>query len=195
MPSLENPSGEGSERIRPIQTSDQDRPSTAVFAAAVGFVLLGAGPGPDLLLVASAVFSLGISPAVTLSTDLVISAVTPERAGAASGMTETSTELGGALGIALIGSVGMVVYRAALSPPASIPYPAPAAARETLGGALAVAKGMPGPTGAAARKLLTQGLRAAGLVSAVIVLVVALVGAAMSRSTGRQAGGLRRARR
>lgn len=163
------------------------RPPLAVVGglvlAALGFALLtrvDPGSGVVVVAVASTVFALGVSPAVALSTDLVVGAVAPERAGAASGMTETSTELGGALGIALIGSLGMGIYRAVLVRSA----PVPAAARETLGGALAVAAGMPGPGGAtlaaAAREAFTDGLRAAGLVCAVVVIVLALLGAAVS---------------
>jgi MFS transporter, DHA2 family, multidrug resistance protein len=45
-----------------------------------------------------------------------MSAAPPERAGAASGISETSSELGGALGIALFGSLATAVYGAALDP-------------------------------------------------------------------------------
>lgn len=164
----------------------------SVVLAAAGFALLaGLGGGADLVVigVASTVFALGISPAVALSTDLVVGAVAPERAGAASGMTETSTELGGALGIALIGSLGMAVYRAALAPTASTPGAAVAAARETLGGALAVASAMHGPSGAAlaasARDAFTQGTRVAGVVSAALLVALAVLVALASRPARR----------
>lgn len=63
---------------------------------------------------------LGITPVSTLSTDLVIGAVPPERAGVASGLSETSSELGGALGIALLGSIATALYRHTIS--SSIPH-------------------------------------------------------------------------
>ena len=45
----------------------------------------------------------------------IISAAPPERAGAAAAISETSAEFGGALGIAVFGSIGTAVYRSALA--------------------------------------------------------------------------------
>ncbi|MFD8638692.1 hypothetical protein ACFV14_00125 [Streptomyces zaomyceticus] len=52
------------------------------------------------------------------------------RAGSAAAVPESGQELGGALGMAVLGSLGAAVYTAGM------PASAPAAARETLGGAL-----------------------------------------------------------
>jgi DHA2 family multidrug resistance protein-like MFS transporter len=60
------------------------------------------------------VFALGLSPVASLATDLTVGSAPPERAGAASGLSETSAELGGALGVAVLGSIGTVVYRSML---------------------------------------------------------------------------------
>lgn len=67
--------------------------------------------------VSLAVIGLGIGVAMTLSTDAVVSAVPTERAGAASAISETGYELGGALGIAVLGSLQMAIYRAQLELP------------------------------------------------------------------------------
>jgi drug/metabolite transporter (DMT)-like permease len=76
----------------------------------------------------------------TATTDLIVGSAPPERAGAASGISETGSELGGALGIALFGSIGVAVYRAGLTElPPSLSAEAVHAARATLGGAVAVA--------------------------------------------------------
>lgn len=90
-------------------------------------------------------FSLGLSPVFTLTTDFVIGAVPPERAGVASGMAETSAEFGGALGIAVLGSVVTIVYRHVIATtlPADIPIDAALAARDTLSGALTSAGALP----------------------------------------------------
>ncbi len=61
---------------------------------------------------------LGIGIAMTLSTDAVVSAVPTERAGAASSIAETAYELGGALGIAVLGSVHLAMYQSHLDLPA-----------------------------------------------------------------------------
>ena len=55
--------------------------------------------------------SLGIAPVFTLTTDLVVGSAPTERAGAASAISETTGELGGALGIAVLGSIGTSIYR------------------------------------------------------------------------------------
>ena len=68
-------------------------------------------PGICLIVVASIVISLGLAPVITLATELIVGSAPPEQAGAATGMSETSGELGGALGIAILGSVGTAVYR------------------------------------------------------------------------------------
>jgi DHA2 family multidrug resistance protein-like MFS transporter len=52
--------------------------------------------------------------AFTLSTDAAVGAVPPHRAGTASALSETSYELGAALGVALLGSLQTVLYRSAL---------------------------------------------------------------------------------
>src|SRR5207249_3433414 len=95
------------------------------FAVAGGLTLASAGlglltqvdavSGFALLVTGSFVIALGIAPVVTLSTDLIVGTAPPERAGAASAISETGTELGGALGIALLGSIGAAVYRGTLT--------------------------------------------------------------------------------
>ncbi|MBM7783367.1 MFS transporter [Tenggerimyces flavus] len=58
--------------------------------------------------------NLGAGPLVTLGTNLVIGSAPPERAGAAASISQTFNELGFALGVALLGTLGTVVYRANL---------------------------------------------------------------------------------
>jgi DHA2 family multidrug resistance protein-like MFS transporter len=159
--------------------------------SAAGFVLLTQAPGaasPLALLVAgSVVFSIGLTPVVTLTTDLVLGAAPPERAGAAASMSETSSELGGALGIAVLGSVVTAVYRSEVAGtlPAGIASEAAEAARATLGGAVAVARHLPEPLGAAlldaARAAFAQSFALTSGISALIAVVIAFLAAAMLR--------------
>ena len=102
---------------------------------------------------ASVIFSLGLAPVFTLATDLIVGARPPERAGAASAISETSAELGGALGIAILGSIGTAVYRGAMlrAVPAGVPAELAEAARDTLGGAVAAAASSPRVPGSASR--------------------------------------------
>jgi DHA2 family multidrug resistance protein-like MFS transporter len=85
--------------------------------AALGYMLItqvGHSDGPALLVTGMVLQSIGLAPVFTLTNDLIMATAPPERAGAASGISETSSELGGALGIALLGSLATAVYGAAL---------------------------------------------------------------------------------
>ena len=86
----------------------------------------------------AALLGLGCGPIGALGTDILVAAAPAERAGAASAVSETATELGGALGIALLGSLGTAIYRSTLAGklPAAIDPSTAAASKSTLGGAL-----------------------------------------------------------
>ena len=70
--------------------------------------------GLGVLVTASVVISLALSPMFNLTTELIVGSAPPERAGAASGISETGAELGGALGISILGSAGAALYRVVL---------------------------------------------------------------------------------
>lgn len=76
-------------------------------------MLLGVGVDGGLIwyLVGSAVAGIGYGISFTLVSDVAVSAVPAERAGSAVGISETSFELGNALGLALLGSVAALVFR------------------------------------------------------------------------------------
>ena len=72
-------------------------------AVGLGFLTRVGGSADLVILVgASAVISLGLAPVFTATTDLIVGSAPPERAGAASGISETGSELGGDLGIAIL---------------------------------------------------------------------------------------------
>jgi DHA2 family multidrug resistance protein-like MFS transporter len=151
--------------------------------AALGAVLLlGVRPSGDaslyLIVAASLVMSLALSPVITLATELIVGSAPPEQAGAATGISETSGELGGALGIAILGSIGTAVYRTELanSLPVGLPAEVVDAARDTLGGAIAVAETLPAEVGAA----LVAAAQAAFVDSIHVVAVVSGVGAVLT---------------
>src|SRR5215217_4757365 len=119
-----------------------------IVVAIVGVALLTqveATAGPGLVVAGVVILSLGLAPLFTLAADLAIASAPPERAGAASGISETSSELGGALGLAILGTVGTAVYRGQVGDalPADVPPQAAATARDTLGGAVAVSHRLP----------------------------------------------------
>lgn len=168
--------------------------------AAVGFAALSRvseASGLALVVTTSVVFSLGLAPLFTLSTDLIVGSAPPERAGAAAAISETSSEFGGALGIAMLGSIGTVIYRGTMAdviPPGLTPE-AGDAARSTLGGALAAAEELGGPAGAellgTARGAFAQALGLTAAVSAVVMIATAVVALVLLRHVrpSAQAGG------
>ena len=125
----------------------------------------------------------------TVSTDLVVGSAPPERAGAASAIAETGAELGGALGIAVLGSLGMAVYRGRVTAalPPGTPADAAAAAQDTLGSVVAVVGSLPAETGAAllrvARAAFTDALQLNAVIAAVALAGLALMAAVMLRDT------------
>jgi DHA2 family multidrug resistance protein-like MFS transporter len=159
--------------------------------AAAGFCLLALVDqlaAPLAMLVAgSIVFSVGLTPVVTLTTDIVLSAAPPERAGAASALSETSSEFGGALGIAVMGSIVTAIYRGEVAGalPAGLPADAAEVARGTIGGAVSVAGELPGAAGAellaAARDAFAHAFGATAALSAALAIAVAVLAAALLR--------------
>ncbi|MFG3102706.1 MFS transporter [Streptomyces sp. NPDC048182] len=159
------------------------------YVVAAGFAISAAGyamlilTGTDALwlaLAAAGVLAAGAVVVISQLTDLAMTSAPVERAGTASSLLETSAEFGGALGMAVLGSIGTAVYRHGM------PAGAPAEARETLGGALESAARLPGGTGNelldAAREAFTGGMHAAAIAGTVILLLAALgAGVALRR--------------
>ena len=176
-------------RVRPAYVI-----GTGLALAAIGLgVLTRVGGSADLaiLVTASFVVSLGLAPVFTATTDLIVGSAPPERAGAASGISETGSELGGALGIAILGSIGVAIYRSRLadSLPAGIPSQAEVVARDTLGGAVGVAQQLPAGVGATllatARDAFTTGLQVTAGISAVVAIGIAVLATVTLRGVPR----------
>ncbi|MEO8718825.1 MAG: MFS transporter, partial [Burkholderiales bacterium] len=153
--------------------------------SAAGFLLLsqtGNAASPlAALVIGSVVFSAGLTPVVTLTTDLVLGAAPPDRAGAAAAISETSSEFGGALGIAILGSIVTVLYGGAMAAavPAGVPHAAAEIARGTIGGASSIAHLLPAPLGAellgAARSAYARAFAVTAFIGAGISIAVAML--------------------
>jgi MFS transporter, DHA2 family, multidrug resistance protein len=166
-------------------------------AAAVGMALLAAvdapvaGAGLPILIVGTVIMSLGMAPVFTLGNEMIITTAPPERAGSASALSETASEFSGAVGIALFGSAGTVVYRHGLAEamPAGVPEATAAAALGTIGGAVAAAQSLPVVAGdallAAARAAFVDALQLSALVGAAVVVFACVLSARLLRGSSR----------
>jgi len=140
-----------------------------------------------LVVIGNTLMSLGFGFTFTLTIDLVIAAAPHERAGAASALAETGAEFGGALGLAVLGSLGVAVYRSQLTaamPPGISPEVAQAV-QETLGEAVAVAGQLPGQLGpallSAAQEAFVMGLQLTSLIGTVVMIGLAILTLALLR--------------
>jgi DHA2 family multidrug resistance protein-like MFS transporter len=140
------------------------------------------GYGVEAIVIASTLYSLGMSPVFTLSTDMIIGSAPASRAGAAAALSETGAEMGGALGIAVLGSIGTAIYRAALGRAdlAGVSESARNAALDTLGGAVAVAAQHPSDAASvlllsSARAAYTYSLQATLWICALVSVATALI--------------------
>jgi MFS transporter, DHA2 family, multidrug resistance protein len=175
-------------RFRPSVIMGAGMAIAAVGASTLLALGLDTGPGIAIVVLASLAMSLGLAPVITLATELIVGSAPPEQAGAATGMSETSGELGGALGIAILGSLGTAVYRSGVadSLPTGIPAEVVAAAQDTLGGALTVAQSLPEALGAAlvavSQAAFMDALHFVAAVATVLAVLTAIVAAVALRS-------------
>jgi DHA2 family multidrug resistance protein-like MFS transporter len=141
---------------------------------------VGGGAGLTVLVTAFVLISTGLNLTMTMTTDLIMGVAPADRAGAASAISETSCELGLALGTAILGSVGIAWYRRIMAGDilTGIPSNTAAAARSTLGGAVDVAETLGGRLGpllvATARSAFSKSLALMAAISAAMMLTTAI---------------------
>ncbi|WP_329101677.1 MFS transporter [Micromonospora sp. NBC_01699] len=161
--------------------------------AAIGFAVLTQTEVDSplwIVLVGAACYAGGLVAVIALVTGIVLGVAPPERAGSASALLESGTELGGALGIAILGSVGTAVFRDEIvgTLPTGLPAEAAAAAEETLAGATVVAGQLPGEVGetvlAAARAAFVSGMDTVAFTAAGVMLASAVVAIVVLKSVG-----------
>ncbi|RZS91368.1 DHA2 family multidrug resistance protein-like MFS transporter [Motilibacter rhizosphaerae] len=140
--------------------------AAGLVLSAVGsgvLVSLPWGGGLPAVVGSSVVAAVGLAPVYVVTTDAVVASAPVSRAGAASAVSEAGAELGGALGIAVLGSASLALFR----------YAAPGAGT-TLAAAVAVDPERAGRAAAVALAVV-EGLGAVGLVGAAAA-VLALLG-------------------
>ncbi|EQA46473.1 transporter, major facilitator family protein [Leptospira broomii serovar Hurstbridge str. 5399] len=151
--------------------------------SAIGLLLyaqVNGTSGLPYIVCGSVVLALGICSVVILGTDIIVSAAPPERAGAAASISETGAEFGGVLGIAVLGSIGTVVYRNQMKNSALIGISPEVAedARNTLGAAVGVAKELPDQIGTIllglAREAFTDSLQIIAFICSGLTIILAI---------------------
>lgn len=173
----------------------------AIAAAGLGVLAqVGVWGQLGVVVVASILIALALAPVFNLTTELIVGSAPPEKAGAASGLSETGAELGGALGLAILGSLGTAVYRSSLGGELAHDLPADvtSAAMDTLGGASAAASQLPAEVGDAllssAQAAFTSGLQVTAAVSAAIATIVAVPAYVVLRRVSSRETGPRQSR-
>jgi len=160
--------------------------TSGLVVVAVGLALLSRTTVADRyldVLPQFIVLVVGMSLAMTPATESIMGAIPKEKAGVGSAMNDTTRQVGGALGVAVIGSIFSSAYASGFGRSLAVaPAPIAAEIRSSVGGALAVAKAIGGSTGMALVRLADASFihamdRALG-VAAVVALggaIVALV--------------------
>ncbi|MGZ4635282.1 MFS transporter [Oryzihumus sp.] len=162
---------------------------SGLAVAAAGFAVMSTVQldSPLVLpMVGAGLLAAGLVAVMTLVSDVVIGSVSAPRAGVAAAVSETSSELGGALGIAVLGSIGAAVYRRTVEPAlAGLPTGAQAA-HESLAGALGTAGQLPAAAGrelaGAARQAFVDGFHVAALTGTALLLLAAVLTPVLLRS-------------
>jgi len=139
-----------------------------------------------------ALIGTGVGLTMAPSTESVMGSLPREDAGVGSATSDTSMQIGGALGVGVLGTVLNFRYQAVMTPLLAH-LPVPAAVEKvtlgSLGGALAVADRVPGAAGtalaAAARRGFVSGMDLGFLVAAAVVALAGLIVLVALPSRGR----------
>ena len=162
-----------------------------LLIAACGFVpllLLSGDSSPALVLLGTAIVGGGIGLVGPSATTVVMNDLGLEKAGDGAAVNQLARQVGGALGVAIVGSVFAAVYAAQVTQGGAVP----AAAKESVEGATQVASTL---HGAARVDLLDDAIAAFdvaarwGLAVCMAALLLAAAGAAIGLSRRDGAGG------
>lgn len=151
-----------------------------ISIAAVGMFLMSRmSPDTGYLAIAGSLVVLAAGMGLTMapSTAAIMSSLPLGKAGVGSAMNDTNRELGGALGVAVLGSILASQFRHHLGDAVSgLPHAVADAARSSLGGALRVAGEIGEPSLAeAARNAYTDAMGAALTVGASVAVLAAII--------------------
>ncbi len=131
----------------------------------------------------------GMGMAMGPLTVIMVRAMPRSKQGVASAINSTARELGGALGVAILGSISAPIYASHVQPVTSrLPAEAAVAVGDSLAGAGAVSAAIPGPLGqtilAVARTAFVDGMDAAVMAGAVVAVAGAVIALALLPGRG-----------
>jgi EmrB/QacA subfamily drug resistance transporter len=157
--------------------------AAGLFVVGVGISLLyfaDAGSGYGLVAASLGVLGIGMGMAMAPATDAIMGSLPLEKASVGSAVNDATRITGGALGVAILGSVLSSGYRGGMEDAvAGMPAPAADAAQESLAGGLAVAARAGGEPGrqllTAAQDAFLAGMHSAAIVAGVIAIAGSLV--------------------
>ncbi|SFE24474.1 MFS transporter, DHA2 family, multidrug resistance protein [Actinacidiphila alni] len=132
-----------------------------------------------LLLPALVVNGAGLIFVFSVTADTLLASVPRTKTGTAAAISETAMELGGALGIAILGSVLSAFYRSDLTLPGGLTAGQTSAARESVTSGVGTGAALPGSTGQqvveAAKSAFTDSMHSTTLIAAALMAVGAVV--------------------
>jgi DHA2 family multidrug resistance protein-like MFS transporter len=146
---------------------------------ASGFVVLGfIEPSTPYLVLVLALVLLGMGMSLTAApaTGSIMSSVPHAKAGVGSAVNDTTREVGGALGIAVLGSISNAVYRSSIDLDGLLlPAPVREAAEESVGAATVLGRSVPGAGELVGRagEAFTHAFNVTSLFAAALALVAA----------------------
>lgn len=163
--------------------------------AAAGLALLSlldVGSGYPQLLGSLSVMSVGMGLTMAPATEAIMGAIPRSKAGVGSAMNDTTRQVGGALGVAVIGSLMSSKYSSHVADTLRNLAPdAVAAAQSSLGAALRIAAEA-GPAGApiaeGAKTAFVESMRLGMIAAAAVALLGAVVALVWLPATGTDAG-------
>jgi EmrB/QacA subfamily drug resistance transporter len=158
---------------------------TGLMLAAGAMVYVSTVPATDgymHLVAGMATLAVGMGLTMAPATESIMGSLPPAKAGVGSAMNDTTRQVGGALGVAVIGSLFASAYRPAIGSKLhelGLSSSAISAAKDSVGGAVEVAGHLPAPLAhtvtALANQEFVHGLHLASLAAAAIVLAASLV--------------------
>lgn len=137
--------------------------------------------------VVRAIFGVGLALTATPATESIMGALPRDRAGVGSAVNDTTRQIGGALGVAVIGSLFAWRYQASLSDLSGLPADVASAAQNSIGKAIQVASTLPSDEATSllenAKQAYVSGMRVGVWTCALILLGAAVLTAKFLPST------------